>query len=60
MPRLSSSLHKSKIMNKAKPSAKSAQHLMPLTRGNPVPVVPVTRVKVVGLVSDQEVIPVTA
>jgi hypothetical protein len=31
-----------------------------MTRGNPVPVVPVTRVKVVELVSDQGVIPVTA
>jgi hypothetical protein len=31
-----------------------------LTGGKPVPVVPVTRVKVVGLVSDQGVIPVTA
>jgi hypothetical protein len=31
-----------------------------VTKGNPVPVVPVTRVKVVGLVSDQGIIPVTA
>jgi hypothetical protein len=30
------------------------------TRGNPVPVVPATIVKVAGLVSDQGVIPVTA
>jgi hypothetical protein len=31
-----------------------------VTRRNPVPVVPMTRVKVVGLVYDQGVIPVTA
>jgi hypothetical protein len=31
-----------------------------LTRGNPVPLIPVTQVKVVGLVSDQGVTPVTA
>jgi hypothetical protein len=34
--------------------------LMGVTRGNPVPVIPVTQVKVVALVSNQGVMPVTA
>jgi hypothetical protein len=36
------------------------QPMLTMTRGNPVPVVPVTQVRVVGLVSDQGVTPVTA